>query len=67
VYGMALGLGLASLAVDAWMPMAASLPVRLAIVLAYPAAVIAFRVVPRSDLRAARRKLRRAPQPSGSS
>ncbi len=67
IYAMALGLGLASLAVDAWMPMAASLPVRLAIVAAYPAAVIVFRVIPRSDLRAARRRLAREPRPSGSS
>jgi O-antigen/teichoic acid export membrane protein len=66
-YGLALGLGLASLAVDAWMPLGPSLPVRLAIVAAYPLAVIVLRFVPRSDLQAARRRLGRVPRPGGSS
>jgi O-antigen/teichoic acid export membrane protein len=39
--GLTLALALASLAIDAWMPFSASLPVRLAISLAYPAALLA--------------------------
>jgi O-antigen/teichoic acid export membrane protein len=66
-YGLAFGLGLASLAVDAWMPLAASLPVRVAIVAAYVGAVVAFRIIPRADLRKARRRLAHARSPGGSS
>ncbi len=66
-YLLAFGLGVASLAVDAWMPMAASLPVRVAIVAAYVLAVIVFRIVPRADLRTARRRLALARSQGGSS
>jgi O-antigen/teichoic acid export membrane protein len=51
---------LASLAVDAWVPMAGSLPIRLAIVAAYPLALIAGRFFPPGDLVAARSSARRA-------
>ncbi len=56
-YAVTAALCLASLAVDAWMPMAASLPVRLAIVLAYPLVLIGLGYFPPSDLAAARRLL----------
>ena len=56
---LAVGLCLLSLAVDAWMPLAASLPVRLAITLAFPLILLAAGYFPRSDLDAARARLRR--------
>jgi O-antigen/teichoic acid export membrane protein len=62
-YGLALILGLASLAVDAWMPMAASLPVRLLIVLAYPVALWLAGFFPPGDIAAIRTRLRRGSAP----
>jgi O-antigen/teichoic acid export membrane protein len=59
-FGLAVLLALASLAVDAWLPFAASLPVRLAIVAAYPVALVSLGFFPPSDLAAARQALRRA-------
>ncbi len=56
-YCLALVLALASLAVDAYMPMAASLPVRLAIVAAYVLAMVTLGFVPPADRRAARLRL----------
>lgn len=53
------GLCLASLAVDAWLPMAASIPARLAVVLAFPAILLALRFFPREDLAAIRARVRR--------
>jgi O-antigen/teichoic acid export membrane protein len=55
--GLAAALALASLAVDAWMPLAASLPVRVAIVAAFPLVLLALGFFPRSDLEAARARL----------
>jgi O-antigen/teichoic acid export membrane protein len=57
--GLAFALGLACLAVDAWLPLAASIPVRVAVTAAYPLALFATGFFPRADLEAARRRLRR--------
>ncbi len=57
--GATLGLVLASLAVDAWMPFEASLPVRVALSLAYPAALLAGGFLARSEREALTRRLRR--------
>jgi O-antigen/teichoic acid export membrane protein len=57
--GLAFGLALASLAVDAWVPFAVSVPVRVAITAAYPLALLATGFFPAADLAAARRRLRR--------
>lgn len=59
VIATAVALCLASLAVDAWLPIAASIPVRLAIVLAFPAILLALRFFPREDLAAIRARVRR--------
>jgi O-antigen/teichoic acid export membrane protein len=53
------GLCLASLAVDAWLPMAPSLAVRAGITLAFPLVLLALGFFPRSDLEAFRSRLRR--------
>jgi O-antigen/teichoic acid export membrane protein len=53
------GLCLASLAVDAWLPIGVSIPVRLGIVLAYPLGLVALGFFPRRDLDAARVRLGR--------
>jgi O-antigen/teichoic acid export membrane protein len=52
------GLCLASLAVDAWVPMAASIPIRFCILAAFPAVLLALRFFPRRDLDAIRARLR---------
>jgi len=52
------GLAIASLAVDAWVPFAASLPVRVAITLAFPLVLYAVGFFPPSDLASLRRLLR---------
>jgi O-antigen/teichoic acid export membrane protein len=52
------GLCLASLAVDAWLPMPASIPVRLAITALFPLALYALGFFPASDLAAMRARLR---------
>jgi O-antigen/teichoic acid export membrane protein len=51
-------LSLASLAADAWLPIAPSLPVRLGIVLAFPALLVALRFFPKQDLAAMRSRFR---------
>ncbi len=58
--GATLALALASLAVDAWMPFSASLPVRVAITLAYPAALLLGRFLTPSERESIRRRLRRS-------
>jgi O-antigen/teichoic acid export membrane protein len=57
--GATVGLTLASLAVDAWMPFAASLPARLAITLAYPAALLLGGFLSREERGRIARRLRR--------
>jgi len=57
--GATVGLSLASLAVDAWMPFAASLPVRVGITAAYPAVLLLGGFLTRSDRQAIGRRLRR--------
>ena len=52
--GLAFALGLASLGVDAWLPLAASIPVRVAITAAYPLVLFAGGFFPPADLEAAR-------------
>ncbi len=59
VAGATVSLCLAALAVDAWLPMAPSIAVRVGMVLAYPAVLLAFRFFTRSDLAAIRTRLRR--------
>jgi O-antigen/teichoic acid export membrane protein len=56
---LAAALCLAALAVDAELDLAASLPVRVALTLAFPAALLALGFVPRGDLAQARARLRR--------
>lgn len=53
------GLCLASLAIDAWLPIVESLPVRLAITAAFPLLLLSLRFFPASDLEQIRRALRR--------
>ena len=53
------GLALASLAVDAWVPFSASLPVRVAIVLAYPIALLLGGFLTPGERRTIRRRLGR--------
>jgi O-antigen/teichoic acid export membrane protein len=53
------GLCLASLASDAWLDVAISLPVRVGITLAYPLGLLAIGFFPAEDLRAARRLVSR--------
>lgn len=60
-FALALGLAFASLATDAWLPFAASLPVRVAIVLAYPLLLVATGFFSADDLAKMRARLRRAP------
>lgn len=57
--GLTIGLSLASLAVDAWMSLAPSVPVRVVITLLYPAALIGLRFFTPEDLSALRSRLRR--------
>jgi len=57
--GVTVALALASLAVDALVPFTASLPVRLAITLAYPAALLLGGFLQPGERRAIRRRLRR--------
>jgi O-antigen/teichoic acid export membrane protein len=57
--GLTLGLALASLTIDAWMPFAASLPVRVGISLAYPAVLLAGGFLSRAERTALTRRLRR--------
>ena len=56
--GAAVALALASLAVDAWVPLAPSLPLRLALVALYPLALFKLGFFPAADLAAARSRLR---------
>lgn len=58
-FGLAAALALASLAVDAWVPLAASLPLRLAITALYPLGLLRLGFFPPGDLAAARARLRR--------
>jgi O-antigen/teichoic acid export membrane protein len=55
---LAVGLCLAALAVDAWMPLAASIPVRVVLTLAFPLALYVTGYFPARDLAAARSSLR---------
>jgi O-antigen/teichoic acid export membrane protein len=57
--GATVGLALASLAVDAWMPFAASLPVRLGITLVYPAVLLLGGFLSREERQTIARRLRR--------
>jgi O-antigen/teichoic acid export membrane protein len=57
--GLMIGLSLASLAVDAWVPLAPSLPFRILITLLYPALLIGLRFFSPEDLAAFRSRLRR--------
>ena len=57
--GATLALAFASLAVDAWMPFDASLPVRVAITLAYPAVLLLGGFLTRSEREAIGKRLRR--------
>lgn len=56
---LTVGLCLASLAMDAWLPIAVSLPVRVGMTLAFPLVLVLTRLVPRRDLRAFRDRLAR--------
>ena len=56
--GLTLALILAALALDAWVPFPASLPIRAALTLAYPIVLVALGFFPRSDLAAIRDRLR---------
>jgi O-antigen/teichoic acid export membrane protein len=56
---LGLGLCLASLAVDAWLGVAISVPARIGITLAYPLALLASGFFPPEDLATARRLIRR--------
>jgi O-antigen/teichoic acid export membrane protein len=51
-------LAFAALALDAWMPFRASLPVRAVLTLAFPVVLLALGFFPRSDLQAMRERLR---------
>jgi O-antigen/teichoic acid export membrane protein len=55
---LAFGLALASLAVDAWLALAASIPARVGITAAFPLALYAAGFFPREDREAARARLR---------
>ena len=55
------GLSLAALALDAWVPFYASLPVRAVLTLAFPLLLVAAGFFPPGDLRAARERLFRRP------
>ena len=57
--GLTVGLALASLAVDAWVPFTASLPARLGITLAYPAVLLLGGFLTREERKAIARRLRR--------
>jgi len=57
--GLMIGLSLASLAVDAWLSLAPSIPVRLGITLLYPLALIGLGFFSAEDLAAFRSRLRR--------
>jgi hypothetical protein len=57
--GTTTGLALASLAVDAWMPFAVSLPVRVGLLAAYPAALVLGGFFPPSDRAAIRSRFRK--------
>ena len=64
VAGLTAGLCLASLAVDAWLPIGPSLAVRLAITVGFPAILLLFRFFPSADLESFRSrisKIRRLP------
>jgi O-antigen/teichoic acid export membrane protein len=56
--GLTVGLALTSLAVDHGLGIAVSIPVRLAITLAYPAALFALGFFPRDDIASAQGRLR---------
>lgn len=56
--GVTVALCLAALALDAWAPFYASLPVRAALTLAYPLVLVVLGFFPRSDLAAMRDRLR---------
>ena len=53
-------LSLAALAVDGWLPLAVSLPVRVALTASFPAAVFVLGFFPPGDLRVARSRVRAA-------
>jgi O-antigen/teichoic acid export membrane protein len=55
---LAFGLALASLAVDAWLPLAPSIPARVGITAAFPLVLFAVGFFPREDREAARARLR---------
>lgn len=57
--GGAAGCALASLALDAWVPMAVSIPVRVALTAGYPAVLAALGFFPAGDLETLLRRLRR--------
>jgi O-antigen/teichoic acid export membrane protein len=59
VLAATVGLALSALAVDAWLPMTVSLPVRLALTLAYPLLLVGFGFFSRDDLEKARRLILR--------
>jgi O-antigen/teichoic acid export membrane protein len=57
--GLTLAFALAALALDEWLPLAASLPVRAALTAAYPLLLVGFRYFPQEDLAKARSALGR--------
>lgn len=56
---LTVGLSVAALGVDAWVPTLPSLPLRLGLVLVYPVALVALGFFPRDDLATARDLVRR--------
>lgn len=59
VLGLTVGAALLSLGIDSWMPLPASVPVRLGITLAFPVLLYALGFFPPGDLRAARSRFRK--------
>ena len=59
VLGLTVGAALLSLGIDSWMPLAASIPVRFGITLAFPVLLYALGFFPPGDLRAARSRFRK--------
>jgi O-antigen/teichoic acid export membrane protein len=58
-FGLTVGAALLSLGIDSWLSVAVSIPVRLAITLAYPLLLYASGFFPPSDLAAARSRFRK--------
>lgn len=62
--GLTVALALLALGIDSWLPLAASIPVRVAITVGFPLALALLRFFPPGDLAALRARLRRGPSPS---